>query len=68
MKIFMLDKYHVAKASDQKKQLAGWSQLNSIESLTDMQKTKMNSLAVGDRSRALKWLSPKQLELLRVAE
>jgi hypothetical protein len=68
VKALKLDKYRLAEVTDQKKQLEDWPKLRNIAGLTSMQLTKMNSLAAGDRSSALKWLSPHQLALLRAAD
>ena len=55
-----LDKrYHIAKPSDQKKQIQHWD-LSSVSDLTPMQLTKINALAPDNPRRALEWLSPRQ--------
>lgn len=62
------ERYRKAKASDQKKQLEGWTALHLVPGLTEMQTTKMNSFLPLGRSEALKWLSPRQREVLRELE
>lgn len=52
--------YHVAKSSDQKRQLSGWKEIRSITGITPMQLTKINAFAPTNRKEALEWLSPRQ--------
>lgn len=51
--------YRKARASDQKRQVANWD-LDRIDGLTDVQRTKINAWAPVDREKALAWLSPRQ--------
>lgn len=49
--------YRAAKASDQSKQIEALD-LDKIRGLTELQRTKLNSLLRADRKQALEWLSP----------
>lgn len=60
-----MDSYRRASSSDQKKQLESWPAIKSIETLSPMQATKINSLAPVDPALARMWLSPRQLQKLR---
>ena len=59
-KMLKMEKYRPASSSDQKKQLENWPQLKQLESLSDMQATKINALFRYDREKAMEWLSPSQ--------
>ena len=59
-KILKMEKYRPASSSDQKKQLENWPKLKQLESLSDMQATKINALFRHDREKAMEWLSPSQ--------
>ena len=59
-KTLRMEKYRPASASDQKKQLDNWPQVKQLESLSEMQATKINALAPNDREKAVEWLSPSQ--------
>lgn len=52
--------YRLAKASDQKKQLARWPEIHKVPGLNATQLTKINALAPGSRDAARSWLSPRQ--------
>ncbi len=56
--------YRKARPSDQKKQIENWKTIEKLPGLTEMQKTKINAFIHSDRSKALEWLSPKQLQAL----
>ena len=53
------EKYRPAKSSDQSKQIQKLD-LAKIPGLTELQRTKLNSLLPRDREKALRWLSPRQ--------
>ena len=57
--------YRVAKPSDQSKQIQGLA-LEEIPGLTELQRTKLNSLLRGERAQALRWLSPRQLAVFEM--
>ncbi len=57
-------RYRKARASDQKKQIQEWKVLQGLSGLTAMQLTKINAIVPFDKSRALEWLSPRQLKSL----
>lgn len=64
-KALRLEKYRLAKPSDQKKQLERWPEVHQIEGLTAMQQVKLNSFLPDDKKRALQWLSPRQVDQLK---
>lgn len=57
--------YRVARASDQKRQLARWPVFAKIPGINAMQLTKINSLAPSNVQSALQWLSPRQRTFLK---
>jgi len=56
--------YRAARASDQNRQMIGYESVLNLQSLTEMQTTKVNAYIRSNPQKALAWLSPRQRETL----
>lgn len=65
LKPLVLNEYRVAAADHQKKQIQQWLEHQEDLHLTPMQLVKINAFMPDDPGYALRWLSPRQLKLVK---